>query len=197
MKKAFIVLFSILILGTCVSCKTENVQDMSLFDTICTADEALEASKKGSVVVIEGMKCTAGDEIWDKFYQTVSHGKAASVLCAHYYVLDKERVTEELYEAEKDMYPMLFFDKLEYDGDMFTVTTRKSTEKEIDYEESFKYLMHYTGDAPVQANFSSYDYYVLVDDQTVTWDEIVAGMISSSSQFGAWVKHHSVYQNIF
>lgn len=197
MKKAFIVLFSILILGTSVSCKSENLQDMSLFDTICTADEALEASKKSSVVVIEGMKCTAGDEIWDKFYQTVSRGKSASVLCAHYYVLDKERVTEELYEAEKDMYPMLFFDKLEYDGDMFTVTTRKSTEKEIDYEESFKYLMHYTGDAPVQANFSSYDYYVLVDDQTVTWDEIVAGMISSSSQFGTWVKHHSVYQNIF
>lgn len=195
MKKAFIVLLVILILGTCVSCKTENAQDMSLFDTICTADEALEASKKGSVVVIEGMKCTAGDEIWDKFYQTVSHGKSASVLCAHYYVLDKERVSEELYEAEKDMYPMLFFDKLEYDGDVFTVTTRKCTEKKIDHEESFKYLMHYTGDAPAQANFSSYDYYVLVDDQTVTWDEIMAGVLSS--QAGAWIKHHSVYQNIF
>lgn len=85
------------------------------------------------MVVFEGMKCTAGDEIWDKFYQTVSHGKSASVLCAHYYMLDQERVSEELYEAEKDIYPMLFLYKMEYDRDLFTVTTRKSTEKEIDH----------------------------------------------------------------
>lgn len=195
MKKTFTMLFVILILGTCAACNTENVQNMSLFHSVCNADEALKASKSGTVVVFEGMKCTAGNEFWEEFYQTASQGKPASVLCAHYYVLDKEHVSEELYEAEKDLYPQLFFYLLEYDGDTFTVTTRQSTEKETGDKESFKYLMHYTGDAPAQASFSSYEYYVLVDDRTVTWDEIMAGALSS--KYGMNIKHLSVYQNTF
>lgn len=191
MKKIFTAILVIIIPVMCVSCKT----DTSLFDTIYTADEALIASKKSSVVVFEGMKCTAGEKIWNKFYQTVSQGNPASVLCAQYYEHNKNGVSEELYEAEKDLYPMLFFYKLEYDGDTFTVTVRQSTEKEPEFEERFKYLMHYTGDAPAQASFSSYDYYVLVDDRRVTWEEIAAGMVSS--QVGAGVKHCSVYRNTF
>lgn len=195
MKKIFTILFVILMLGLCVSCKKESVREVSLFDTVCTADEALRVSKNGSAVVFEGMKCTAGDDIWDEFYQKVSRGKPATVLCAHYYVLDKENVSNALYETEKHLYPKLFFYRVEYDGEVFTVTTRESTEKESDYQEDFKYLMHYTGDASAQASFSSYECYVLVDDQTVTWDEIMAGMVSSQSDAG--VKHCAVYQNTF
>lgn len=195
MKKMFIAILIILISVTCVSCKTNNTPDMVLFDTVRTADEALNASKKSSVVVMEGMKCTYGEKIWDKFYQTVSQGISASVLCARYYELNKDGISEALYEIEKDLYPMLFFYMLEYDGDVFTVTVRQSTEKEPEYKESFKYLMHYTGDAPKQASFSSYDYYVLVDDRRVTWEKIEAGMVSS--QAGAGAKHCSVYQNTF
>lgn len=199
MKKVLPFVCVILILGTCVSCKTQDTPDLSLFNTILTAEEALAASKESSVVVFEGMKCTAGQEFWDEFYQRVNQGKSASILCAFFYELDKEHVSEELYEAEKDQYPQLFFYLLEYDGDIFTVTTRQSTEKKKESKKSFPYLMHYTGDAPAQASFSSYEYYVLVDDPTVTWDEIVAGLISSRLPVdGAKsLRHCSVYQNTF
>ena len=191
MKKIVAMILGILIIGTCTSCTKEN----TLFDRISTAEEALTASKKGSAVVFEDLKCTAGDKIWDEFYQTVCKGEAASVLCAHYYTLDKGSVSDELYEAEKDLYPMLFFYTIEYDGNKFTVTVRQSTEKEPEYEEQFKYLMHYTGDAPVLASYSSYDDYVLVDDPTVTREEIMAGIVSS--QPGAGAKHYFIYRNTF
>ena len=58
----------------------------------------------------------------------------------------------------------------------------------------FKYLLHFTGDAPSStALFSSYDDYVLVDDPTATWEGIIAGL--ASSQFGAGYKHCTVYRN--
>ncbi len=173
----------------------EHVDTVSLFDTICSADEALALSRGSETVVFEGMKCTSGNDLWNDFYQTVSDGKPVSVLCVHYYVLNKEHMSRELYEAEKDRYPKLFYYLVEYDGDKFTVTTRESTENKIDYKETFKYLMYYTGKAPAQASFSSYDYYVLVDDPTATWEGIEAGMVSS--QYGAGYKHCSVYKNIF
>lgn len=195
MKKFVLMLFFILILGICVSCKKDNKPDMFLFTAVCTADEALTASKNSQVVVFEGMKCTSGNDVWNDFYQTVSQEKPASVLCAHYYVLDKDRMSKELYESLKDQYPKLLFYLLEYDGDTFTVTVRESTENKTDYRGNFKYLMHYTGEAPVHATFSSYDYYVLVDDPTATWEDIEAGMVSSVA--GAGYRHCSVYQNIF
>ena len=86
------------------------------------------------------------------------------VLCAHYYVLDKERMSAELYAEEKDKYPKLFFYLVEYDGTEYSVSA-ESTVEALDYEETFKYLLHFTGDAPSStALFSSYDNYVLVDD---------------------------------
>ena len=195
MKKVFAVLLTLVILVSCVSCGAESSQDTSLFDAVMSADEALEAAKRESVVVFEDSKCIAGDKIWDEFYKTAIRGEAASVLCASYHTLDRKNVSEELYQAEKDKYPMLFFEKLEYDGNTFKITVRLSTEEELDYEESFKYLMHYTGDAPAMADFSAYDYYVLVDDPTATWEEIMAGMVSS--QMGTRVKHYAVYMNTF
>ena len=54
--------------------------------------------------------------------------------------------------------------------------------------------MYYTGKAPVQASYSSYDFYVLVDDNLITWDDIEKGM--TRSRLGDAIKHCSVYQNM-
>ncbi|MDD6237157.1 MAG: hypothetical protein PUB00_07230 [Clostridiales bacterium] len=180
---------------TSVSCAKKAESSASLFETVCSADEALALSKDSETVVFEGMKCTSGNHVWNDFYQTVSNRKPASVLCAHYYVLDEEHVGKDLYEAEKDQYPKLFYYLLEYDGNLFTVTTRESTKHEPDYQKTFSYLMHYTGKAPAPASFSSYDYYVLVDDNAVTWDDIERGM--TGSDLGSVIKYCAVYQNIF
>lgn len=184
----------VLILCLCCSCSVRDEADLSLYDRICTADEALKLAKEGDVVVICDMECVSGQEVWDEFYERVSDGKAASVLCAHYYTLNEVNIDHSLYEEIKDDYPMLYFMKLVYDGESFTIEVRLSSSEEIDYSGTYKYLNHYTGEMPPQATYDNYEYYVLVDSESVTWENIWDGIFSS--QFDAGVRHYSVYQNL-
>ena len=103
-----------------------------------TAEEALRRSKETGAVVIEGLECTAGENVWSDFYKTVSKGEPASILVARYYTLDPARVSAELYEQEKDEYPKLFFYYLSYDGERYTVTVRESTEEKSEEPEENK-----------------------------------------------------------
>ncbi len=156
----------------------------TLFETVCSADEALSLSKATETVVFETRGCTSGKESWEAFYKAAMEGKPATVLCAHYYVLDKERVSAELYEEEKDLYPQLFFYLLEYDGAKYSVSVRKSDEEYLDRQEIFPYLQHFTGEAPSTALYTAYDNYVLVDDLTATWEGITKAWASSQADVG-------------
>ena len=169
----------------------EENSNEALFQTVCSADEALELAKNAGAVVFERQGCTSGKDVWDTFYHDASDGSAASVLCAHYYVLEKEHMSEELYEQEKDKYPKLFFYLVAYDGKEYSIKVRESTLETLDYKDTFQYLLHFTGEAPPTALYTDYDNYVLVDDPEATWDGIVAGMVSS--QAGAGYKHFTVY----
>jgi len=207
MKRIVTLLLLIASVTVLVSCsKTTGGNEMShnsnsveqdtrtIFETVCSADEALELSRKTNTVVFERQGCTSGNDVWDLFYQTVTDGSPATVLCAHYYVLDKEHMSAELYEEEKDQYPKLFFYFLEYDGKEYSVKVRESSVEALDYQETFQYLLHFTGDTPsASALYKSYDNYVLVDDPTATMEGIWAGLVSS--QFGAGYKHCTVYRN--
>mgnify|MGYP000918393669 CR=1 FL=1 len=44
------------------------------------------------------------------------------------------------------------------------------------------------------AVFSEYTYYVLVNDNTVSWDDIEHGMLSS--RLGDWIDHFKVYSDL-
>ena len=179
----------------CVSCGSagkREVNDTSLFDAVLTADEALGKAKTSDTVVIEFEGCTSGAKVWNDFYGRVEKGKPASVLCAHYYTLDKEHVSEELYEADKDKYPQLYFFLLEYDGSTFSLKIRKSDEASIERQETYKCLLRMTGNAPETAIYESYERYVLCDDPKLTWDDIEKSMISSVSP--EFIKHCSVYE---
>lgn len=164
-----------------------------LFGTVCTADDGLEAAKNAGAVVVEDMKCTSGKENWNLFYSEVCDGVPSTVLCAEYYTLDKEHTGAELYEEIKDQYPMLFFVLLDYDGEKFTVTTRESREEEPESSEEYLCLNHYTGEMPSQSNYRKYDRYVLTDDPSVTWDEIMTEMLSSYSV--SEIRHYEVYHD--
>ena len=167
----------------------------TVFDTVCSADEALALAKETDTVVLESRGCTSGNDIWDTFYQTATGGKPAAVLCAHYYTLDPKQMSTELYEEEKDRYPVLYFYLVEYDGKEYTVTTRESAAEAPESQETYQHLLHLTGDAPSTARYASYDNYVLVDDPDVTWEDLMAGMFSSQSD--AWIRHCTVYRNYF
>ncbi len=203
MKRTTAILLVALAVIMLVSCSAKNGRNKmaddsdqtleTIFQTVCSADDALDLARDSGLPVFERQGCTSGNEVWDTFFRTVSKGEPASVLCAHYYILDKEHMSAELYAEEKDKYPKLFFYLVEYDGTEYSVKARESTVETPDYQKSFKYLLHFTGEAPSTALFSNYDNYVLVDDPSATWEGIEAGLFSSVS--GAGYKHCTVYRN--
>ncbi|MBO4449945.1 MAG: hypothetical protein J5777_05125 [Clostridiales bacterium] len=178
MRKAIAALMALVTIFVFAGCakKGENI-----FGKKCSADEALKLAKGSDTVVFEDLKCTSGKKVWDSFYKKVSSGKPASVVTAFYYTLDKDHVSEELYEQEKNDYPVMFFYLVEYDGTGFKVTVRDSSKEEPEKTDTFKYLLHLTGKAREGADYSAYDRYVLADEQNITYEDIMAGLVSSRS----------------
>jgi len=199
MRKFLGVILMMTLVLFCASCMKKEkgaegnlINDTSLFNNVCTAEQALEKAKQADTVVMEFAGCTSGSEVWDKFYARVKDGKPASVLCAEYYTLDKEHVSEELYEEDKDKYPLLYFYLIDFDGNSFNVKIRKSDETSIESQESYKCLLRLTGDAPETALYASYVRYVLADDPELTWEDIEKSMLDSSSP--EFIRHCSVYE---
>ena len=114
-------------LASCAKREPEALRIEDLFETVCSANEALALSRKANAVVLETRGCTSGGDVWNAFYQTAQSGAPASVLCAHYLTLDPAHMSEELYEREKDKYPRMQFYQVEYDGKEYSVKVREST----------------------------------------------------------------------
>lgn len=202
MRKSFCVLFLILSIFLLFSCGTGNTPDSArktgtetasetkkidgtaLFYEVCGAEKALELSVGSNAVVFEERGCTSGQETWDAFIGSVDKKIPASVICSFYY---PGKFTD-------DGTNKCFFYLLEYDGSAFNLSIRESDSDETVSPSSFRYLRHYTGDAPTpDALYSSYEYYVLTDDPNVTWEDIWRGMASSFS--GNFIRHSMVYKN--
>ncbi len=159
--------------------------------TLCSADDALNWAKSQPVVVMQDAQCTAGKEVWQQFYETANAGKPASVLCANYYTLDNQNIAPELYEAEKDNYPQLFFSLIEYDGKEYTLKARMSSETTLDLSRTYQYLVHFEEQNPDGAVYKYTDEYDLMDDPSVTWEQLQQSMFSSSSL--EWIRFNTVY----
>lgn len=151
--------------------------------------DALQRAKDDGCVVMEDGDVTFGQEIWQDFVNAAEEGKNASVKVAHYYTLNPQSCSEQLYEAYKEDYPVLYILNLTYDGSSYTL---RWNEGSTEYVRNYKYLMYYTGGAPSSsAIYDSYIRYVLTNDNTVTWEDIFRGMISS--QFDAYIDHYPIY----
>ena len=157
----------------------------------CDTDALDQAIDAGYVVHVDG-DVTSGQEIWENFVDATKEEVASSVQVAKYYTLEKENCGEEYYEANKEDYPALYLLDLAFDGEGYTL---KWNEGNKQYIRTYKYLMHYTGEASTaQATFDTYSRYVLVNNNNVTWEEILKGAFSS--QFGDYIDHHSVYVDL-
>ena len=178
MKRGMCLLLAGVLLLLAAACAESKAP--ALFATVCSAQEALMRAKEASdVVVIENGRCVAGDKVWAAFWRAVEKKTPATVLCAHDYKV-KEGHT-------------VYFYWVEYDGSIFTVTTRSSSQKKAEGTQTFAFLRHFTGEAPATASFSHYDNYVLVDDLAATWEEIQEGIYSSQSDAG--YRHCTLYMN--
>ena len=164
-------------------------------ENFCSADAALDWALDNDVVVFENLSCTSGKDVWNTFYLTAEEGNPASVLCAFYYTLDEDSVSEELYEEEKDNYPVLYFYLVTYD-ETYNIKVRDSSQHEIDYEyDGFLYLNHYNGENPEGSEDRFYNAYVLTDYEHITWDDISHGIYGSDKM--GYVEHITVYHDLF
>lgn len=172
-----------------------NVQkDVSISPTLeeLPDDYSLEQAKADGYVVMEDNDVTSGQDVFAEFVSTTSKGEAASVRIVNYYTLgDPANYDEEFYESIKDDYPKMFVHDLVFDGLSYTIRWYEEGEEIV---KNYRYLMHYEGeiDSPY-AIIKHYNYYVLIDDNTYTWDDIMFGMYSS--QFGDYIDHFQVYSD--
>ena len=183
MRKIVVFLFAFFMLMPLASCSGKKLEKR--FETMCSADEALELSRQTDTVIIEDLRCTSGKEVWSSFYNASSGGDKSSVLCAYYYTLDQDNVSVELYEEEKDKYPVLFFSLIEYDGEKYSIKTRDSSLSELDSQDTYNCLLHFENE--------NYDIYILTDDPSLTLEEI--NRSEYSSNYNAFIKHTTVYSD--
>ncbi len=187
MKRRWVVVLWVILAGILVSCGEKSVSP--------SATEGLSLYKNNDYVVFEDLRCTSGQQLWQDFYNKVRRGETDTVKLVYYYTLQKNNVSKELYEKEKTNYPQMFIGELSYDGSKYKITVRQSTKKEPDKVSEYKYLKRYTGKPTSSSStFSSYEYYVLVNDVSVTWEQIEYGMFSS--KWGDRIDHYSVYTNL-
>ncbi|SCY55964.1 hypothetical protein [Alkaliphilus peptidifermentans] len=154
---------------------------------------SLDDAKSDNCVVFENGDITNGQSVWNDFIVATENGKPSTVRLAFYYTLgDSSQYSEELYEEIKDDYPVLFIKDLSFDGKKYII---EGFEEGQLLSKEYNYLMKYEGrPKSATAIFSKYTYYVLVDDNTVTWDDIEHGRLSS--QFGDWIDHYMVYSDL-
>lgn len=156
-------------------------------------DYTLVDAKSDHCVVFEDDDITCGQSAWDKFVLATTKGKPATVRLAYYYTLGKpSQYSKEYYEDIKEDYPVLYIKDLRFDVEKYMI---ESVEDNKLISKEYKYLVKYEGEPnSTTATFSKYKYYVLVNEQTITWDDIEHGMFSS--QFDDWIDHDRVYTDL-
>lgn len=153
-------------------------------------DYTLEDARIDGCVCFDNGDITEGQKIWDEFVNATNTQKDATVRLAFYYSLDEEQCDPEYYESVKDEYPVLYIQELTYKDNSYTIRWFEDGEE---IKKTYKYMMKYEGEPESEtALYESYLRYVLTNDNTVTWEQIWKGLISS--QLGDGIDHKVVYQ---
>lgn len=154
--------------------------------------DALQAAKDNGNVVTENGDVTCGQKIWQDFVQATRKGKPASVKISHYYTLDPESCSAQYYEVYKEDYPVIYGQELFYDGNHYMLRFKEGGEE---YAKDYRYLMHYTDDAAGKnTSGHSFSRYVLTNDDTVTWEDLWKGMVSS--QMSDAIDHYVILDKL-
>lgn len=150
---------------------------------------SLEQAKADGCVTHENGDITQGKELFETFFNHATSGKADNVRLAFYYSLDdSSQYDPDYYESIKDDYPALYILDLSFDGKNYTL---RYLEDEEEISRNYAYLKKYEGAAENPgASYQSYVRYVLTNDDTVTWPELVASSLSSQSQ--NWIDYYNV-----
>ena len=145
------------------------------------------------LVVIEDGRVTCGEDIWRDFVDLSAKETPCRIRVVHYYTIgDPSRYDPLYYESIKGDYPKMYILELAYNGETFCVS---HYEEDKLYQSEYKYLMRYEGKTETRdATYTSYLKYVLVNDEEVTWDDIMHGMLSS--KHGNSIPHRQIYTDL-
>lgn len=120
----------------------------------------LEEASIDQVVITENGIQLANAEVWAEFWDATRHHIPASVRCMN------------ISESSSDIYD------IEFDGGEYHYRTMRNGEL---WDISYRYLLFFSGDAPENADYDAFEYFVLVNDSSVTWEQIQRSYISSQS----------------
>ena len=150
------------------------------------SDTALQAAVSAGCVVMENGYATYGQDAWQEFYDLTRQGQPATVTVASYWILDSSRTGAAYYEVYNQDYPCMYKYQLDYDGETYTLTANEGGEPDV---KTYKYLMKYeVSGTGADGNSTRY---VLTHSDTVTWEELWNGLVSS--WMGAYIDHNSIY----
>lgn len=153
------------------SCKKGLLIDKNSIDLIdMQKDYTLQKAKTDGCIVFEDSSLTDGKEMWEAFLIKVDNEEAANVLVVYYY-------------SSKDV---LYLIDISFDGSDFYVF-----EVESNTIKQYKYLKHFVSDIVTNPKIDFCEYYMLVNDNSVTLKEIEWGMISG--QFNDYIDHYRIY----
>lgn len=189
------VIAALLLLLLLISCADPSkATDIDSYDPTFPAEQLLRQVKKSDFVVHEDGDVVHGQELWQAFYEATATGESASVKLADYYTLDRDRVSEEYYDKHKDEYPVIYLAELSFDGKVYTYRSINGLDGMEGYMRTYRYLKRFE-DIPknATATFTFCERYVLVHDDTVTYDRLQYGLYSS--RLGDYIDHFEVYRD--
>ena len=143
----------------------------------------------GYTVMVNG-DAVANQDAMHQFYQQTQQGNSASIRLVSYYTIgDPRRMSEELFEESREMYPALYIHELTYDGDVYTLRWFEDGTEQI---QTWQYLMPYTQEPPSTSTpWLSRSGYVLTDRDDVTYEELMSGMLSAD--FRDQIPFHDIF----
>lgn len=156
-------------------------------------DYTLEEVKSSGCFVMENGAVTSGNREWESFLKKTAAGRPASLRIAKYYTLgDPSGYSAEYYREHAPEYPMLFVFDIDYDGAGYTV---RWLEDGAEHEKGYLYLKRFEGEpTSASASYTHYLRYVLLNDDTATWEEIESSYIMSVTSEA--VEHFTVYEDL-
>lgn len=152
----------------------------------------LKQAKKDGKIVLENGYVTSGQTAWENFYKLAAQGQYASADIVHYYTLgDPKQFDETYYEVYKEDYPALYEFNLTYGRDVYRLTWN---EYDTEYVRTYKYLRVFEDTLPVAQSSKPLQKeirYVLTDDGTASWEELLQGIYSS--RIGDYIDFQVIY----
>lgn len=121
---------------------------------------SMEEAAIDNVVVTQHGMVMDNSEVWAEFWDDTQHQIPAAVRCMN------------VSEGGKDIYD------IEFDGEEYHYRIMRGGEL---WDISYRHLLFFNGDAPENAEYDAYEYFVLVNDASVTWEQIQRSYISSQS----------------